>query len=118
MTWKVEYTDEFETWWQQLDSAELESVAVSIQLLEARGPALPFPYSSAVVTSRFSHMRELRIQHKGTPMRVIYAFDPRRVAILLIGGDKKGDNRWYKKFVPLADRLYAKHLANLKQKGS
>jgi hypothetical protein len=118
MTWEIEYTDEFEAWWQQLESTKLESVAVSIQLLEARGPALPFPYSSAVLASRYSHMRELRIQHKGIPIRVIYAFDPRRVAILLIGGDKKGGNRWYKKFVPLADRLYAKHLAVLKRKGS
>ena len=118
MTWEVEYTDEFETWWHQLDSTKLESVAVSIQLLEARGPTLPFPYSSAVVTSRYSHMRELRIQHKGIPIRVIYAFDPRRVAILLIGGNKKGNKRWYKKFVRLADKLYAKHLAGLKQKGS
>ena len=117
MSWKVEYTDEFEIWWQQLDSVELESVAVRIQLLEARGPALPFPYSSAVVASRYSHMRELRIQHKGVPIRIIYAFDPRRVAILLTGGNKKGDNRWYKKFAPLADRLYAKHLENLNQKG-
>jgi hypothetical protein len=118
MAWKIEYTDKFETWWQQLDSTTLESVAVSIQLLEARGPALPFPYSSAIMASRYSHMRELRIQHKGSPIRVIYAFDPRRVAILLIGGNKKGNKRWYEKFVPLADKLYAKHLAVLKQKGT
>ncbi len=118
MTWKIEYTDEFETWWQQLGSTKLESVAVSIQLLEARGSTLPFPYSSAVMASHYRHMRELRIQHKGSPIRVIYAFDPRRVAILLIGGNKKGNKRWYKNFVPLADRLYAKHLASLKQRGT
>ena len=59
-------------------------------------------------------MRELRIQHKGRPYRVLYAFDPRRVAILLIGGDKTGNNRWYDQFVPIADKLYAEHIATLK----
>jgi hypothetical protein len=45
------------------------------------------------------------------PYRVLYAFDPRRVAILLIGGDKTGNDRWYVEFVPQADRLYDEHLA-------
>jgi hypothetical protein len=58
-------------------------------------------------------MRELRIQHAGRPYRVLYAFDPRRAAILLIGGDKTGDKRWYEVHVPLADRLYEEHLNEL-----
>jgi hypothetical protein len=62
-------------------------------------------------------MRELRIQHAGDPYRVLYAFDPRRNAILLIGGNKTGKNRWYKEFVPMADRLYDEHLKELKQEG-
>jgi hypothetical protein len=56
-------------------------------------------------------MRELRIQHAGIPYRVLYAFDPRRVAILLIGGDKTGDGNWYKRVLPVADALYDAHLA-------
>jgi len=60
-------------------------------------------------------MRELRIQHGGRPYRVLYAFDPRRVAILLIGGDKTGDDRWYDKYVPLADRIYDTHVEALKK---
>ena len=55
-------------------------------------------------------MRELRVQHRGRPYRVLYAFDPRRIALLLIGGDKTGDDDWYKRVVPLADRLYDEHL--------
>jgi hypothetical protein len=58
-------------------------------------------------------MRELRIQHQGRPYRVLYAFDPQRSAVLLIGGDKTGDDRWYETFVPLADRLYEQHLNEL-----
>ena len=63
------------------------------------------------------HMRELIIQHAGDPYRVIYAFDPRRSAILLIGGNKAGDDRWYETFVPLADRLYDAHLRELEEEG-
>jgi len=58
-------------------------------------------------------MRELRIQHSGRPYRVLYAFDPRRTALLLIGGDKTGNNRWYEVFVPIADSLYDAHLKEL-----
>lgn len=62
-------------------------------------------------------MRELRVQHQGRPYRVLYGFDPRRVAILLLGGDKTGDDRWYEEFVPVADRLYDAHSASLKREG-
>jgi hypothetical protein len=62
-------------------------------------------------------MRELRTQHDGRPFRTLYAFDPRRHAILLIGGDKTGDKRWYEEQIPIADRLYAEHLEELKKEG-
>ena len=62
-------------------------------------------------------MRELRIQHAGRPYRVLYAFDPRRCAILLIGGDKAGKDRWYEEYVPIADRLYNEHLETLRKEG-
>ena len=115
--WQVEFTDEFGAWWDALSEAEQESVDVSVRLLEACGPGLGFPDSSGIVGSKHGHMRELRIQHKGRPLRVLYAFDPRRVAILLIGGDKTGDDRWYETFVPVADRLYERHLALLRKEG-
>lgn len=119
MAWDVEYTDEFETWWiNELDSAGRESVAAYVALLEERGPALEYPYSSGIRRSRYSHLRELRIQHEGRPYRVLYAFDPRRTAILLIGGTKKGDDRWYEVNVPLAEKLYATHLEQLMEEGS
>lgn len=62
-------------------------------------------------------MRELRIQHAGRPYRVLYAFDPRRTALLLLGGDKTGNDRWYEQQVPIADRLYDEHLVTLKKEG-
>jgi hypothetical protein len=89
MLWRIEYTDEFGVWWAGLSAAEQESVAASVGLLERLGPDLPFPHSSGVVGSRHGHMRELRVQHRGRPLRVLYAFDPRRVALLLLGETKR-----------------------------
>ena len=113
MSYEVEYTNEFEAWWATLQESEQESVAAVVGLLEARGPLLGFPHSSGIVGSKHSHMRELRIQHAGDPYRVLYAFDPRRVAVLLIGGCKVGADRFYDELVPLADRLYDEHLAEI-----
>jgi hypothetical protein len=60
-------------------------------------------------------MPELRVQHQGQPYRVLYTFDPRRVALLLLGGDKTGDDRWYERNVPLADRIYDNYLAEVEE---
>lgn len=115
--WDVEFTDEFETWWNGLTAEQQESVAYYVGLLEARGVTLDHPYSSKVNQSRHGRMRELRIQHEGRPYRVLYAFDPRRAAILLIGGDKTGNERWYDEYVPVADALYDAHLEALQLEG-
>lgn len=117
MKWAVEYTDEFNTWWEVLAESEQDDIAAMVGLLEEKGPALPFPYSSGVEGSTHAHMRELRIQHAGEPYRVLYAFDPRRSAILLIGGNKTGNDRWYDEFIPRADWLYDEHIRSLKREG-
>jgi hypothetical protein len=117
MEWDVEYTDEFEQWWATLTEAEQVDVAATVILLQNKGPQLPFPHSSGINNSKHSHMRELRTQHQGRPYRTLYAFDPRRSAILLLSGDKTGDNDWYDKNIPVADRLYDEHLALLKDEG-
>ena len=116
MAWDVEYTGVFDGWWGGLDESEQIDVDAVIGLLEIKGPSLGFPYSSGVEDSRHSHMRELRIQHKGKPYRILYAFDPRRAAILLLGGDKTGNNRWYKQNIPIADKLYDEHLTSLRHR--
>jgi len=114
MEWEVEYTDEFGEWWDSLSESEQEDVAAVVELLEQKGPQLPFPHSSGISNSKHSHMRELRIQHAGRPYRSLYAFDSLRMAILLIGGDKTGNDRWYEENVPLADKLYDQHVETLK----
>jgi hypothetical protein len=115
--WEVEYTDEFEGWWEGLRESEQIDVAAYVGLLEKCGPQLTFPYSSGINSSRHSHMRELRVQHQGKPYRILYAFDPRRTAILLLGGNKTGDDRWYEKSIQRADYLYNEHLQLLNEEG-
>ena len=83
------------------------------RVTRAEGALVAASFCSGIKASRHDHMRELRIQHAGKPYRVLYAFDPRRVALLLIGGDKTGNARWYEEFVPIADRLYDEHLVTL-----
>jgi hypothetical protein len=117
VAWGIEFTDEFEEWRDALSEEEQDSARTSIVLLRDKGPSLRFPYTSGVMASRHQHMRELRIQHQGRPYRILFAFDPLRIAILLIGGDKTGDDRWYDAYVPFADRLYDEHLEELKHEG-
>ena len=117
MACEVEFTDEFGAWWDGLTAGEQESVRAYVRLLAEFGVALKHPYCSGVTGSKHSHMRELRVQHQGRPYRVLYAFDPRRTALLLIGGDKTGNDRWYEVFVPIADRLYDTHLEQLRAEG-
>jgi hypothetical protein len=108
--WEVEYTDEFKVWWDSLSWNEQAVIDSSVSLIEQFGPNLSFPYSSSVNQSKHGNMRELRSQYAGKPLRTFYAFDSKRTAILLLGGDKTGDDRFYDVMVPKADRIYDEYL--------
>jgi len=118
MEYGVEYTDEFKEWWDGLTAEEQNSVTSVVGLLEEHGPFLGGSHSSGIYGSRHGHLRELRIQYAGRPYRVLYAFDPRRMAILLIGGDKTGDRRWYARMIPIADDLYDQHLREIREEST
>jgi hypothetical protein len=92
LSWEVEFSDEFGEWWETLTEDEQIDVDAYIQELERRGPLLPFSYSSDVKGSKHGTMRELRVQSGGKALRIFYAFDPRRTAILLIGGGRRATN--------------------------
>ena len=115
--WEVEYTDQFGEWWERLTERQQDVVIVRVELLIEYGPNLPYPYSSDIRSSRHGGMRELRTQSAGNPLRILYAFDPRRASILLLGGDKTGHARFYEEYVPLADKLYDEHLRELRREG-
>ena len=108
MATEVIITADFESWWDGLAVEEQKSVAVVVAMLEERGATLPFPYSSGIAGS--TKLRELRVQHAGKPYRVLYAFDPKRNAILLLGGNKAGTGRWYDTHIPKAEKLLAAYL--------
>ena len=115
--WEVEFTDEFGAWWARLSEGAQEDIDTCVRVLERKGPHLGYPYSSDVRGAKHANLRELRVQHAGRHYRVLYAFDPRRTAILLIGGDKTGNSRWYDEYVPVADRLSDEHLVELRKEG-
>ena len=91
-------------------------IDAAVEILEERGPSLGRPLVDTITGSRHKNMKELRPPIGN--MRILFAFDPRRTAILLIGGDKSGQwSRWYKKMVPVADRLYDEHLDKFNKGG-
>ncbi|SPE24029.1 hypothetical protein SBA3_1050015 [Candidatus Sulfopaludibacter sp. SbA3] len=89
MAWEVEFTEEFQDWWSALTEEQQDDVAYSVRHLVEFGPALGFPHSSKVGSSRYPQMRELRTQSAGRPLRTLYAFNPLRSAILLIGAIRR-----------------------------
>jgi hypothetical protein len=115
VTWDILYTDEFAEWWDRLTIAEQESVSFGVGLLKEHGPLLQRPHADVIQGSAHRNMKELRCQHHGRPYRVLFIFDPRRNAVLLIGGDKTGNDRWYEENVPRADAIYLAYLSETGQ---
>ena len=112
MRYDVFFTVQAEDWVMNLDDDDYDQIMARIELLEERGPALGRPVVDTIEGSRHPNMKELRA---GT-MRALFAFDPLRQAIVLIGGDKRDDwTGWYERNVPLADDLLDAHLATLEQ---
>lgn len=111
--WQIEYTNEFAAWWDSLTVNQQDDVAAGVELLEREGPNLGRPVVDTVKRSRHPNMKELRTQSGGRPLRTFFAFNEQRTAILLIGGEKTGDKRFYDRMIPVADRLFDTHLAEL-----
>ena len=112
--WKIEVTHEFEVWWHTLSDKGQDRLRGALGVLSQRGPGTGRPLVETLSGSRYPNMKELRV---GT-VRVLFAFDPLRNAVLLVGGDKRGRwSMWYKRAIPKADDLYDKHLDELRDKG-
>lgn len=111
MGWVVRVTDEYAAWFRTLVKEDLESaiqVAQAVAALREEGPTLGRPLVDRLKGSSLHHLKELRPGSRGrSEIRIIFAFDPMRSALLLLGGDKAGNwNRWYKENIPLAIKLY------------
>jgi len=115
--WEIEFTDQFEQWWSGLDLAQQAAIAGRAELLGEQGPDLGRPAVDSITASRHNNMKELRASKSGV-LRVLFAFDPRRHAILLLGGDKSGQwNAWYRMAIPVAGDLYDNYLKELHEEG-
>jgi hypothetical protein len=115
--WEVEYTHEFEEWWETLTVEQQEAIDDRVMLPAEHGPALRRPVVGEIKSSRHANMKELPASKDGA-LRVLFAFDPRRHAILLLGGDKSGSwESWYRTAIPEADELYDVHLEELREEG-
>ncbi len=115
MDWDVQFDAAFLVWFEGLIEALQDEILAHVALLRDRGPQLGRPFVDMVEGSSHTNMKELRVQFKGDPWRILFAFDPARTAILLVGGNKRGDKRWYKKHLPIADERFKQHLNRLKQ---
>lgn len=102
-------TDEFTEWYGGLEWDDSDAVTKVVGLIESQGVKLGFPHSSQIKGASIA-LRELRVQSGGKPLRVFYLFDPKRQAVLLIGGDKTGEDRFYEVFIPKAEAIYAQYL--------
>jgi hypothetical protein len=116
MVWEVEMTEQAEAWFLGLDQRDRRRVAEAIDALVVGGPRLGRPIVARVKASRHPNMKELR--SVGGHLRALFAFDPRRTAIVLLGGDKAGDwTGWYERNVPFADDLYDAYLVEIEREG-
>jgi hypothetical protein len=115
MEWDVLLDPDFEAWLLAQDTGVRRAIAAHAGLLKEFGPTLGRPQVDTLKGSRLGNLKELRIQHQGTPWRVLFIFDPKRRAILLVGGTKQGNARWYKTAIPLAEKRYRRHLAELEK---
>jgi len=114
--WPVATTIEFDDWFAELGEPDQVEVMAKVQLLRVVGPALDRPHADTLKGSKYENMKELCARTKGAVIRVAFAFDPRRSAILLCAGNKSGvsQKRFYKQLIARADALYGAHLAQFR----
>jgi hypothetical protein len=114
--WNVIYDDDFDTWFSLQDDDVQDAILKLAVMITRLGPQLGRPRVDTIKSSNYDNMKELRVQHKGKPWRILFAFDPNQDAIFLVGGCKAGDNRWYRTKVPIADARFERHIKAVKQK--
>jgi hypothetical protein len=116
MTWIVEFHDEFEPEFRAFEAPVQDALLAVARLLTDFGPQLGRPYADTLNGSKHANMKELRFEASDGEWRAVFAFDPRRQAILLVAGDKSGGSqkRFYKQLIAKADKRFSGHLDHLK----
>ena len=111
--WTIIYRPRYSAWFVQCGEELQDEILAHLEVLKTMGPNLARPRVDHIKGSAHQNMKELRIQFKGDPVRVLFAFDPNRRAVLLLGGTKTGDERWYRRNIPLADQELTAHLREM-----
>ena len=113
--WTIIYRSPYRAWFGKCGEELQNEILAHLEVLKTVGPNLGRPRVDHIKGSAHQNMKELRVQFKGDPVRILFAFDPDRRAVLLLGGTKTGDDRWYRKHVPLADQDFTLHLQEMQQ---
>jgi hypothetical protein len=111
-------TAEYSAWFEGLEEGSQDAIAIDVLVLGQIGPQLGRPQVDTLAASKHANLKELRTHHNSHQYRIAFAFDPKRQAILLFGGDKSGvsQRRFYIDLIKQADALFDRHLAMLKAK--
>ncbi|TQL21218.1 hypothetical protein FBY37_3195 [Streptomyces sp. SLBN-134] len=123
MNWEINLHPAVESWLLKLaeeDPAAADLIETAIDMLAVSGPSLARPLVDRLSGCRTHNLKELRPGSSGrTEVRILFVFDPRREAILLVAGDKAGRWRdWYRESVPLAEARYHEYLAAADEAGT
>lgn len=114
--YNIVLTEYFIDWYNSLTDDEQDTIQANIIILKQYGYQLGRPKADTIHGSKLTNLKELRIQHEGRPYRAFFIFDPKRNAVLLCGGDKTGDKRFYDKMIPIAENVYSDYLTDLENK--
>lgn len=111
--WKIIQSPEFEAWFIRQEPGLQEDIFAILRVLEQKGPSLGRPYVDTLKGSEVTNLKELRVQSKGRPIRILFVFDIQRMVILLTAGNKRGDKRFYSKLISQAEKIYKDYLGNI-----
>ena len=115
MSWNILQSDSFSDWFNELSDSTKKDILRAVSILEEKGPLLGRPFVDTLKGSNLTNLKELRVQSLGNPFRIIFVFDPKRNAILLVGSNKKGVSRFYEKMISEAEEIYKEYLEVLNE---
>jgi hypothetical protein len=110
MQWSLIYHDEFAAWLSAQEEKLQDETLAYLEMLKDRGPLLGRPYVDTLKGSSLPNLKELRFEYERAPIRLLFAFDPKRQAVILLGGNKQTDKRWYERNIPIAEKRFKQHL--------
>ncbi len=110
MPYEVILLDEFADWLDEQGEEPRLRILAHLELLADRGPLLARPYADTLKGSKIPNLKELRVSYRREPIRILFAFNPKQQAVVILGGTKQADKRWYEVNIPIAEKLFVEYL--------